>query len=131
MDSRVIYITNCTRRKDPHPVNILSAVERYLGKNIKTVYDIALNHDREMFILSGKFGLIHSDELIPDYDKLLFSEDVKDLVKLVKQKLIQAKVKEVVFYSNGVHHDANLDPYHATIEYACEELNIDLTFVSI
>ncbi len=119
-----IIVTCCCKEKDLSQ-QLIPAVERYKSTRIKIVHDIALREKKELFFLSGKFGLIHSLTPIPWYDKILLPEEVNMMKDTVKFQLVNYEIKKVNFYVKEIN-EKDPDPYYQTIQLACRELNIGL-----
>ena len=103
---------------------MLPSIERYKSKRIRWVYE-QMKREREdpdlkrkqieFTILSGQFGLLEANEMIPDYDHLLTSDEVDDHIQLLVQQIktkkwLGAQI-EMHFYHNSPTVDPNLVPY--------------------
>ncbi len=63
----IAICTLCSRDKNEE-VGLLPARERYVSERIRNVERIANELGVPFYIVSGKFGLLQADELIPYYD---------------------------------------------------------------
>jgi hypothetical protein len=73
--NETIICTICSREKE-HTDDPLPARLRYKGSHIQRVDREAKMAPLPFFILSGRFGLISGDEVVPDYEHVLYQEDV-------------------------------------------------------
>ncbi|MBU1046929.1 hypothetical protein KKH36_04100 [Patescibacteria group bacterium] len=124
-----VILTICSKNKDKNEV-LMPARKRYLSDRIKKVEQISINNKLPFYILSGKFGIINSNELIPFYDKLLKQEDIKNLLPLVRDQLIQEKITEIIFYGEGIN-TKGWKAYYEIIEKITNKLNIKLEEIII
>lgn len=91
-----LNVTYCTNRKR-NDAGLLPARERYLSSRI----DFALKNFDNTWIFSGKYGLIHPDTPIEDYDHLFQVEEVPMMLpKLVEQ--LPADVDEIMFLEQNL-----------------------------
>ncbi|MFM2060849.1 MAG: hypothetical protein RLZZ507_519 [Cyanobacteriota bacterium] len=96
---RDLLIINCSKSKYSSVEN-LPALERYNGVAFRVVRKFLqqqISHNLDIFILSAKFGLISSHELIPNYDQKM---DKKRSLEL--QSSVNAKFRE--FLQSGIYH---------------------------
>jgi hypothetical protein len=82
MDRRLL-ILSCSHSKRSHP-RLLPAIERYDGPAFRLLrkylaHDMAKVPVPDIYILSGKFGLIPATRLIPDYDQRMTQEQAHRL----------------------------------------------------
>src|SRR5436305_9818413 len=87
-----LVILGCSQRKKYTPQPI-PAIDRYDGP----VFRVLRKHAREVpetrpdaYILSGRFGLIPGESLIPSYDHLLSHADYAELSARVAEQLKNA-----------------------------------------
>lgn len=80
-------------------------------------------------IFSGYFGLIHADQLIPDYDHLLRESQVEYHAKFVAVQIEENGVTEIEFHSRTIEEDAQLNNYHNCIQMAAEIAKVPFTIV--
>jgi len=123
-----IFSTYCSADKNESK-ELLAAHRRYFSRRIRNVHQAALSLGLQFFILSGKFGLIHCDETIPYYDHLLKAEEVDKHTLKVSTQLKNNKITQVIFFTNPVASDKNLQAYLDCMIRSCEELVIHLSIV--
>ena len=87
---RSLLVISCTGAKDKTP-GFLPAVMRYKGPLYPTLHK-AMREKRfpkslDILIVSAKYGLLTSDELIEDYDKKIDAKRAKELRPSVQEKL--------------------------------------------
>ena len=126
----VAYCTYCSKDKvaTAHP---LSAIERYQSQRIRYVYDLAQKDHRDFFILSGEFGLLTADQMIPYYDHLLLPSEVQDMRKQVEQQLTEQKIESIKFFIASIEDQATVLPYNQVIEQACANLHLGFSKITL
>lgn len=124
----LIYSTYCSAGKKATNSPI-PAVELYSSKRIAYVNELAHQNNTEFFILSGKFGLIHSKENINYYDHLLMPEEVETHAQLVTEQLKKNEISKIIFYTNSLERDCNIQPYLDCIRIAANEAGVLIEFV--
>ena len=77
---QTIVISICSRQKDSRRT-LLPAKDRYLGSHIEIAAEEAEHMRMQFFILSGKYGLLASTELVGWYDYALTEEAVPKLTE--------------------------------------------------
>ena len=92
-----VVCTVCSRLKDLSP-GFLPARERYLGKHIALVREIAQESRKPFFILSGEYGLLHENDAVPSYDHVLREEDVESLTRKVIGQVEERDIRRILFY---------------------------------
>ncbi len=104
---------------------LLPAQKRYRSSRILKTIDYAKKHKLLLYFLSGKFGLIRSDVLIPFYDKLLTEDMVEGLIKRVVDQLKRDEISHIVFYAKpkSIKKWAS---YYNLIEKACKQTRTQL-----
>lgn len=107
-----VVATICSRKKSDAE-HLLPAHERYLGAHIEKVKHIAIEQDAPFYILSGLYGFMPADTLIPTYDYLLIDSAVDPLVAIVADQMRADGISEVVFYTEN---NPNWQPYHKAVE---------------
>lgn len=107
-----VVATICSRKKDDSE-NLLPAQDRYLGAHIQKVKHIAIEQGAPFYILSGLYGFMPADMLIPSYDYLLVDSAVDPLVAIVADQMKADGITEVVFYTED---NPNWQPYHRAVE---------------
>lgn len=117
-------ITTCSKEKRQDE-KLLPALERYLDPRIKQVYNKSKDLKVGFLILSGKYGILDSDELIPYYDQILLETQVSDMVERVLPQLKKFKVTELVVYGKNEQTNPSWRPYYEVLRISCEKLKID------
>jgi len=86
---KVLVITGCTKEKLGYGSSTKApAKQMYQGRLFKTVRKYCETMGFDYVIISAKYGLIHPDETIEGYEKVLRTkEDVKRIQPLVEEKL--------------------------------------------
>ncbi len=125
-----LYITYCSRDKSIDSGEI-PALERYLSERIGAVHTVALEGGADFRILSGKFGLVGPDEMIPWYDHLLTGEEVEGHVALIVPQLREIAPAHVLFFSRSVAADGGVIAYRVAITRACREAEIDFAILDV
>ncbi len=87
--------------------------------------------DWSLQILSGKFGIVDSWELISDYDFRLLAEDVPEHSLKVGNQLKYLKVKRIIFFTRPLLEDINIKPYLDSIQQVSKKNEISLTVVNL
>ena len=123
-----VYCTICCRKKNPNP-NPMQAVERYISKRIRSVYEFSQYHDAGFRILSGKYGLLRPVDRIPWYDKKLEFSDIPQVKEIVKQQIIEQGITEITFFSMDPDTYLDWQPYFELIRSACFEVHISFNVV--
>ncbi len=122
----LVYCTYCSADKN-YTNKSISAIKLYKSNRISSVHKEAQVNNIQMFILSGKYGLISTQHKITYYDHLLKDEEVERHSKLVTNQLKELGIRELVFFSNKLENDNNLVAYHSCIKKACNKAGIILT----
>ena len=118
-----ISCTYCSadKRRDPKP---LPAVARYLSDRIDSLHGAG-----PLLILSGEYGLLAPDDLIPWYDHLLMPEEVDGLVPQVTSQLRSRSITALDFHTADPLHTPAIRPYVAVITQACATAGVVLRLV--
>jgi hypothetical protein len=90
MSVKILVATACGGRKNP---GRHKAIELYRSPRIKAVYN--RRNDCDMAILSAKYGLVDSEEIIESYEQIL---DVNRVEELLPQVISYIKNYDVVIY---------------------------------
>ena len=128
--SKTIFLTYCSAKKN-HQSDLMPAVERYQSKRISQVYSAAQELNIDFFILSGKFGLISSKKMIPDYDFMLKKENVKEHSIKVESQLDSLGIEQIIFFMRSILEDKNLKSYVESVKKACKNKGINLTVINL
>jgi len=122
----VIYgCTYCSREKSGASGNI-PAKERYSSKRVQAVVALCSQRNIPLLFLSGKYGLIKSEEKIPFYNQRLVDELVPQISEMAIKQAEELKISELIFFAK--QNDDKLKPYFDVIQTVCEKLGIKLTF---
>lgn len=125
-----VFSTYCSAEKETTD-SPLPAIQRYRSDRIKRIYSAALTCGAGFFILSGEFGLLKPNELIPYYDHLLISDEIEAHSFKVAEQIRQHGITQIIFFTSPVAVDEKLEPYHASLRLACQKASINLSFVEI
>jgi len=118
--------TTCCKRKR-RDVLPLPALERYLSRRIRCVWNESRRLHKPMLILSGKYGLVKPDEKIPWYDQALLPDVVEALATKAAQQLRGRGATSLGFYALP-RNLRGWQPYYDVIENTCAQLGIELRF---
>ena len=117
-----LLILSCSQRKHSNP-SLLPALERYDGPAFRVINKFMRVRPFEaqfldVYIMSAKFGLIPSSQLIPNYDRRVTRQQVKKLqtptLTAFKQILIDRQYDEL-FISMGKDYLQVLGGYESLI----------------
>lgn len=125
-----IFSTYCSAEKAVDG-ELLPSIERYQSERIKRIYAAALVCDLRFYILSGEFGLLAPNALIPYYDHLLVSDEIETHSTKVAAQIKQLGITQIVFFTLPVAVDEKLAAYHDCLRLACQQAAIHLSFVEI
>ena len=128
--SKTIFLTYCSAKKN-HQYDLMSAIERYKSSRIQQVYFAAQSLNLDFFILSGKFGIISSKEMIPDYDFMLKNENIAEHSIKVEAQLKSLNIEQIIFFTRSILEDKNLKSYVESIKQACSNRGINITIVDL
>jgi hypothetical protein len=117
------YCTYCCKEKK-YTDKKIKAIELYISERIKYVYNLSLKHQKKFIILSGKFGFLKPDNLIPYYDKLLQKNEVDRLVESLKNFIEENKISKLIFFHKSFKTDPNIINYFKAAEKAALKSNI-------
>ena len=117
-----LLILSCSQRKRSTQ-GLLPALERYDGPAYRVLNKFLRVHPSEsksldVYILSAEFGLIPFNELIPNYDRRMTSQRVKELQQPTLSELKQildSKQYECLFLSLGKDYLRVLTDYESLI----------------
>ena len=116
-NSRLLFLS-CSQSKRPTKGE-LPALERYDGPAFRVMNKFLRVHPSEkqsldVYILSAEFGLIPSGKLVPNYDRRMTSQRVKELQQLtlsVLKQILNGKQYREFFISMGKDYLRVLDGY--------------------
>jgi hypothetical protein len=112
---KVVLITACGKKKETKPG---PAWRLYRSPRIRYLKKKADKFQIDFYILSSKYGLIHSDEIIEPYESVITRERCKILLPEIIKKLTNIQPHKVVFYKGGARKE-----YFECVEEACRKLN--------
>ncbi len=122
-----IICTICSKHKNDSK-GLLPARLRYTSPHIKAVERIAEKSKLPFFILSGKYGLISADEMIPSYDYYLEERAIDSLAKTVYEQLKKHSITELDFYTESKPSWA---PYELVLRKGAELAGVALIVHSL
>ena len=104
----------------------MPAIELYDSERISKVFELANNQNAKFVILSGKHGLVETQQQINYYDHLLNQTEVEAHANVIASQIAAKCISEIVFFTNPVETDPNLLTYLRCIKRACEIAKIEL-----
>ena len=116
-------VTICSKKKDESDLP-LPAHLRYLGTHIEQTYDKARAAKLPMYILSGKYGLVSSEEQIPNYDYYLEADKADELSVTLAEQIKTLGITDIDFY---IENKDSWKPYIAALEKSAQEAGAALT----
>ena len=122
-----VVMTICSKEKDSTNRD-LTAHQRYKSTRIKAVSEVAKQDKLPFFILSGKYGLVAENDIIPYYDYLLEQDGIEDTVSLVNKQSKLIGITSVDFYAKP--KAGSWAPYYEVLESMATELGIELNIIS-
>lgn len=125
-----IFCTYCSALKDRAPGD-LPVLQRYQSQRIRTVAATAETLVVGFAVLSGKFGLLQANNLIPWYDHLLQPNEVDSMSNLVSKQLTRLGTHRVLFWMRPIDQDPLLVPYLAVMQNACHLAGVELTVFNL
>ena len=128
-DAVEFFCTTCCREKRPD-AGLLPAVERYLDPRIRDIRARSQEQGRPFVILSGKFGLLQPQDMIPWYDHPLATQEVDGLVPVVAGQLRSLGCTELRFFALPRAAEG-WEPYYLVLERACATAGVALRTVSL
>lgn len=123
-----LYCTYCSAEKRTCSTP-LPALQLYKSTRIKEVHAKAQEDNCSFAILSGKYGIVLPNTLIPFYDHLLQENEVKEHAKQVATQIKNIGATHVVFYMNYLKNEPQLAPYLNCIKKACSSSGIELEII--
>lgn len=121
-------VTYCSAKKNKSKER-LPAIKMYASERIAFVEQHALEKGESLFILSGKYGLVSSGELLSYYDHLLLESGVDAHSKIVSKQLKLHGIREIEFHMNHLKDEAALTAYLDCMKKACVQCGVSLTIV--
>jgi len=105
---------------------LLPAFERYRSRRIRTLALRAAWEQRPFLILSGEYGLITPDTLIPWYDHLLVEAEIEGMVEHVMGQIVAERLDAVEYHTAPLTADPLVKPYFDLISSACARAGVEL-----
>lgn len=128
-----LLIIACSRSKNSQS-ELLPAIERYNGPTFRLLRRFLgqnASFSLDIYILSAKFGLIHSEQLIPDYNQEMTYKRSLELQPAIQEKLTgilnNSSYKKVYFCLGKVYFSA-LNGYSSIIG---EDVEVNIATGSI
>lgn len=125
-----IFCTYCSAEKET-TAGLLPAIRRYRSERIERVHRSALAAGHSFYILSGEYGLLAPDKLIPYYDHLLIADEIEAHAFNLTEQIKQHRITQIVFFTLSIQQDEKLAPYQAALRLACALASVNLSFVEI
>ncbi len=122
-----ILATYCTGQKNNNITSQVPACKLYRSDRIDAVSNAAGNLDLPFYILSGKYGLIHSDEKIDFYDHMLSDEEVEKHANLIASQIKDNGISSILYFINSSKIDPLNKAYINCMKQAASITNISLT----
>jgi len=116
---KYLLIISCSKTK--HKLNRIIAIDLYNGMYYKVLrknFNLKDNKNLDILILSAKYGLIDSNEIIDYYDQVMTSkraEELKDGVKLKLKEVLNNNNYDEIFITMG-------KTYKEAFDGECREL---------
>lgn len=109
----------------------MPAIQRYESHRIESVYNAASNLNLKFLILSGKHGMLDSNEPIEYYDHLLRNSEIEEHATKVADQLETLGVTEILFLVAPVSEDESVKPYKDCMGLAARKLGVPVKFIDI
>jgi len=119
----LILLTACGKKKEVTPQ---PAWKLYKSARIRYLKRIAEEMNVPFYIVSAKYGLIHSEKIIEPYETLLTKEKAQKLFPQVIEILTKLKmegIRLILYFKGGARKE-----YHDLVLRASSEVN--LNFIS-
>ena len=114
----ILLVTACGSKKEEKPA---PAWKLYKSSRIRYLYRKAKEFNIPFYILSAKYGLVNSEQIIEPYDEIMTEEKCKFLIEQIKSVLKELRPEVIVFYKGGARKE-----YFKCLKRICEELQIPL-----
>lgn len=109
----------------------LAAVQRYDSDRLRALHRRGVAEGAPLHILSGRYGLLASDEPIPWYDHLLGPSEVAAMSVDVARSLRGLGVTVVEYHTASVALVPQVGPYLDVMRTACAGAGIALVVVEL
>jgi hypothetical protein len=124
------FCTYCSKEKSQESGDI-PAIYRYQSSRIESVFAAASSLGIEFYIVSGKFGLVHSMQPIQYYDYLLETNEVSALAKLIVSQIYSHRVTKIVYFTKPLISDRKLIPYYDCLKIATEQVALPFFVIEL
>ncbi len=125
-----ILCSYCSAQKSRDEVP-LAAVQRYDSERLRALHRRGVAEGTPLHILSGRFGLLASDEPIPWYDHLLSPAEVPAMTTTVAHGLRALGVTAVEYHTAAVPRVPQVGPYLEVMRAACAEAGAALAVIEL
>ncbi len=109
----------------------LAAVQRYDSERLRALHQRGMADGTPLHILSGRYGLLASDEPIPWYDHLLGPSEVAAMSVEVARSLRALGVTTVEYHTARLAVVPQVGPYLDVMRAACAEAGVVLVVVEL
>lgn len=113
---KIAIVTACGAKKENSPS---PAWKLYRSSRIKYLYKQSKKLGYPLFILSARYGLVHSEEVVEPYDQILTEERMEELIPQIMECLRGFDV--IVYYKGGARRT-----YLELIKRASKLANVEL-----
>lgn len=119
------YVTHCSGKKEKKGRTI--AIRRYKSERIRWVYNKSVRDRVNFAILSGLFGLVKPEKIIPYYNCRMRKEDVDGIrdknKKFIEDELNKGKkIKKIVYFTENPVCEPDLRYYFQSLDKAISKL---------
>jgi len=121
----ITYCTYCSAEKDYSEMT-LPAIERYESSRITSVYNKAIEEGVGFVILSGKYGILNTQQSIDYYDHLLVTSELEQHASLIATQFKTKGITKLVFFTESVSKDPNVKPYIDCIKQGAAKSEVAL-----
>lgn len=121
-DVKTVLVTGCSKKKASG--STCEAVKLYQSTRITFASRLAQKKGIPLFIVSAKYGLVGSDEVISDYDEIMSPEKAEHLIPTAIKQIQTAGIDKMVFFSAGVNKH-----YKTLLEKACHACGVTLEII--
>ena len=109
MEKGIVLITACGKKKEKFPT---IAGKLYKSSRIRHLHKISRRLGIPFYILSAKYGLVHSEEIIQTYDEILTWDKCKALKEQIENIISNFDI--IIFYKGGSRKE-----YYECIKNIC------------
>lgn len=113
---KIVIVTACGAKKEDQPS---PAWKLYKSSRIRYLYKKSKQLGYPLYILSARYGLVHSEEVLEPYDEILTEEKIEKLLPQVVEVLKRFDI--IIYYKGGAR-----SAYLKLIEKASNLLGIRL-----